>query len=150
MPDWLNTHPQLLHLLARLLIACIFGGLIGWEREARGQSAGFRTHIMVALGAAGFTLMALEYFGFDEHGARIYEGPAHIVAAIVGGVGFLGAGAILQSRGEIKGLTTAAGLWVVAAVGIAAGTGLYALSLMLTLFAAATLRLARRFEKTPP
>jgi putative Mg2+ transporter-C (MgtC) family protein len=99
----------------RLFAAAILGGLIGLEREYHGHPAGMRTHLLVAVGAATFTVLSIEAFkgpGSD---------PARIAAQIVTGVGFLGAGAILKDRAGIRGLTTAASLWAVSAVGMAAG-----------------------------
>ena len=146
MPAWLQTHIPLWELVLRLLLATLFGALVGWDRQARGQAAGMRTHMMVALGSAGFAVIAMEFLGqIREAGIGPGE-PLHIIAAVVGGVGFLGAGAIIQTGGQIKGLTTAAGLWVVAGVGTAAGAGMYLVAALLTLFAAATHSLIRRFE----
>ncbi|MGD9693020.1 MAG: MgtC/SapB family protein [Phycisphaerales bacterium] len=126
----------------RLVLSVVFAGCVGWERESRGRAAGLRTHMMVALGAAGFTTIALDVgVLLPEDGATgVSVDPVRIVAAIVGGIGFLGAGAIIQSRGEVKGLTTAAGLWVTAAIGAAAGLGLYVVAVMLTLISVLTLR----------
>ena len=150
MPAWLHTHMPLWELLLRLLLATLFGALVGWDRQARGQPAGLRTHMMVALGSAGFAVIAMEFLAqARESGVGLGE-PLHIIAAVVGGVGFLGAGAIMQTGGQIKGLTTAAGLWVVAGVGTAAGSGMYLVAALLTIFAAATHSLVRRLEASYP
>ena len=128
MPEhWIPT----LEMFTRLLIALVFGALVGWEREIRARPAGLRTHILVALGAAGFTMVAMmminEYITGRDTPVAI--DPAKIIAGIVGGVGFLGAGSIFHSKtGGVKGMTTAAGIWVVATVGVAACAGYYALS----------------------
>ena len=102
----------------RVLLAALIGGLIGGERELRRKSAGFRTSILIAMGAAIFTIVSLELTpaGMD---------PTRIAAQIVTGVGFLGAGAIMRTEKEIHGLTTAATVWVNAALGVAAGGGQY-------------------------
>ncbi|GIW74880.1 MAG: membrane protein [Phycisphaerales bacterium] len=109
----------------RLVLAVLLGVLAGFERERKGHFAGLRTHAMVALGAAGFTLIACQLF---EHVlTRSPESAGHalrIISAIVGGVGFLGAGAILHTKSDVKGLTTAAGLWAIAAAGVACGLAL--------------------------
>lgn len=132
----------------RLLSAVVCGALVGWDRESAGREAGLRTHIMVALGSAGFTLVAVEMFASLAQTDKSISGDAiRIMAAIVGGVGFLGAGAIIQSGGKVRGLTTAAGLWVIAAVGISCGAGYYSNALLITLLAFLTLRALRHVER---
>jgi putative Mg2+ transporter-C (MgtC) family protein len=147
MWDSIDLDTNLWESLIRLLIAALCGAGIGWDREALGHDAGLRTHIMVALGAAGFTLVAIE---LHEALGAVDGQPSgdvvRILAAIVGGVGFLGAGAIIQSNREVRGLTTAAGLWVTAAVGISAGTGFYANAVLITLMAVVTLSTMRHIE----
>lgn len=106
-------------LALRLTVGLILGALIGFERELHRQPAGFRTHSLVSLGAALFTVVSA--FGFSGD----LVDPTRIAAQIVSGIGFIGAGTILQYRGHIRGLTTAASLWSVAAIGTAAGAGLY-------------------------
>lgn len=110
-------------LIQRLLLAAAIGGLLGAERELRRKSAGFRTNILIALGAAIFTIAsaALATGGAD---------PTRITAQIVTGIGFLGAGTILRNRDGVHGLTTAAIIWVNAALGIAAGGGQYRLAII--------------------
>jgi putative Mg2+ transporter-C (MgtC) family protein len=105
--------------LLRLALAGVLGGLIGLEREFRERGAGLRTHLLVAVGAALFTIAGAYGFG----GVRV--DPTRVAAQIVTGVGFLGAGAIIRQGFSVRGLTTAATLWVVAAVGLAAGAGYY-------------------------
>jgi putative Mg2+ transporter-C (MgtC) family protein len=105
----------------RLLLAALLAGAVGLEREVMRKAAGFRTHMLVGLGAALFTLLSIEGFGGDGD-------PARVAAQIVTGIGFLGAGAIFREGATVKGLTTAAGLWAVAAIGMAAGAGLTALA----------------------
>src|SRR5262245_178275 len=99
----------------RLLVAAALGALVGLEREIRDPPAGMRTHLLVCLGSAGFTVLSIA--AFPAPGSD----PARVAAQIVTGVGFLGAGAILKEGATIRGLTTAASLWAVAAVGMAAG-----------------------------
>ncbi len=113
-------------LLLRLLLACLLGGAIGLEREVSGQGAGFRTHILVSLGCCLFTVVSA--YGFGPFLAGTGPGrfdPTRIAAQVVSGVGFLGGGAILRSGTGVRGLTTAASLWVVAAIGLAVGGGFY-------------------------
>ena len=125
-------------LVLRLLLAAVLAGLIGIEREVADQPAGFRTHMLVALGACLFALVSA--YSFDEldpgPGLTVRVDPTRIAAQIVTGIGFLGAGAILRSGMSVRGLTTAASLWVVAAIGTAIGLGEYSLG---TVTAAVTL-----------
>ena len=107
--------------IIRIGLAAGFGALIGLDREDRDKPAGVRTFSIVAMGAAFFSLVGLMAFGENDAGARI-------AAQVVTGVGFLGAGAILHNRGNVVGLTTAAGIWGAAAVGMGFGFGLYVLS----------------------
>ena len=106
----------------RLFLACIFGGIVGFERERNDRPAGFRTHILVSLGSA--LVMILSMYGFNDF-TSVNKDPARLAAQVVSGIGFLGAGTILRDKTSIKGLTTAASLWVVAAIGLAAGAGFY-------------------------
>jgi putative Mg2+ transporter-C (MgtC) family protein len=118
--------------LLRLALAAALGGLIGVERELRERQAGLRTHLLVALGSALFTIVGA--YGFHEFlnsGASVVD-PTRIAAQIVTGIGFLGAGAIIRQGLSVRGLTTAATLWVVAAVGMAAGAGYYSVALITT------------------
>jgi putative Mg2+ transporter-C (MgtC) family protein len=108
-------------LIQRLLLAAFLGGLLGAEREFRQKSAGFRTNILIAMGSAIFTIASLTI-------APERADPARIAAQIVTGIGFLGAGAILRTENRVHGLTTAATVWVNAALGIAAGAGQYRLA----------------------
>ncbi|HEY0244662.1 MAG TPA: MgtC/SapB family protein [Mucilaginibacter sp.] len=123
-------------MILRLFVAAILGSVIGWERERRDWTAGLRTHMMVCLGAA--LAMLVSEFGFgDVVGSKgIVLDPARVAAQVISGIGFLGAGTIMFLRNEvIKGLTTAAGLWTVAAIGLAAGGGLYIEAVAATLIA---------------
>ncbi len=119
----------------RLGLAVIFGGLVGFERETHNRPAGFRTHILVCTGSA--LIMMVSAYGFiNEFGAAYQLDPGRIAAQVVTGIGFLGAGTILQQRGSIRGLTTAASIWVVSGIGLATGIGFYvgaALATMLVL-----------------
>ena len=108
-------------VLLRLLLAAALGALLGLEREYRRKPAGLRTNILIALGSALFALVSIEI-------GRAGGTPDRIAAQIVTGIGFLGAGAILRGRGNVHGLTTAATIWVNAAIGVAAGAGLFAVA----------------------
>lgn len=136
-------------LVWRLVIAGALGAVIGLEREFRAKEAGLRTHFLVALGSALFTIVS--QYGFEplevlykhaENGARLAD-TARVAAQIVTGIGFIGAGAIMVQKQYVRGLTTAAGLWVVAAIGMAAGGGLHLLATMGTIFALIGLELFR-------
>jgi putative Mg2+ transporter-C (MgtC) family protein len=122
-----ETVPDLttLELVLRILAAAALGGLLGLEREISDQPAGFRTHILVSLGAALFTLVGA--YGVDEFFAERSPGvgfdPTRVAAQVVTGIGFLGAGAIIRQGMNVRGLTTAASLWVTAAIGTAVGLG---------------------------
>lgn len=114
-------------VLLRVVLAGVLGGAIGVEREIREREAGLRTHLLVAVGAALFTLVSAygwRDFHFSNQSGVTYD-PTRIAAQIVTGIGFLGAGAIIRQGLSVRGLTTAASLWVVAAIGIAAGAGYY-------------------------
>ena len=129
-----------LELTVRLVAALLLGAVIGWERELQRMPAGFRTHALVSLGAAIFTVIsahALTGEGSD---------PTRIAAQIVSGIGFLGGGAILHHGGTVRGLTTAASLWAVAGVGMAAGAGLYVLAAMSALLVIIGLEVFQRLE----
>lgn len=134
-------------MLARLVLATIMGAVVGWEREAQNKAAGLRTHMMVALGAATFTLATLQLFLLVEGEPSARSDPVRIIEGIVGGIGFLGAGQIIQGRGSVQGVTTAAGIWVVGGVGIACGIGHYVLASMTVGLAFLVLTLARILEE---
>ena len=130
-----------LELVLRLAVALALAATVVWEREMQRQPAGFRTHALVGLGAALF--MVVSFAAFPGQGAD----PTRIAAQIVTGIGFIGAGAILRHEGSVRGLTTAASLWTVAGVGMAAGAGLYVIALGGTVLAIVALELLDRLEK---
>jgi putative Mg2+ transporter-C (MgtC) family protein len=136
-------------LLLRLGVTMVLCGLVGLERESRDQVAGLRTHILVGLGSALFTIVSA--YGFEgligtgpPPGVRIQLDPTRIAAQIVSGIGFLGAGAIIRQGFNVRGLTTAAALWIVAAIGMAAGAGYYEGAVATTALALPALILFRR------
>lgn len=127
---------RLTRLVVRLLVAAFLGGLLGYERERAGKSAGIRTHMLVSLGAALFVLIPQQSGVSPGELTRVVQG-------VVTGIGFLGAGTILKDeRGMIRGLTTAAGIWLTAAIGVAAGTGREASAILSTALALIILILA--------
>ena len=116
-------------MLVRLALAAVGGALVGLERQIRDKPAGLRTNMLVGLGAAGFVLTAIATTQISApDGRQLSFDPTRILQGIVGGIGFLGAGAILHSRGNVHGITTAAAMWVVAAVGAACGFGQFNLA----------------------
>ncbi len=121
-------------VLLRLVLAAVLGGAVGVERELREREAGLRTHLLVALGSALFTIVsAYGFHAFLSSGASVVRAdPTRIAAQIVTGIGFLGAGAIIRQGFSVRGLTTAATLWVVAAIGLAVGAGYYSGALITT------------------
>jgi len=139
-------------VLLRLLLASLLCGAIGFERETRDQPAGFRTHILLGLGAALFTLVSA--YGFESFTRAALQGgglqfdPTRIAAQIIAGVGFLGAGAIIRQGGDVRGLTTAASLWATSAIGMAVGAGYLFGAAATTALAMATLYALRRFRST--
>jgi len=132
------TLPQYLDFFARILVACLCGGLIGLERSKRNKEAGIRTHIIVCCATALIMIISKYSFadlensvGLIQYGSRGAD-PARIAAQVVSGISFLGAGVIFKQHGAVKGLTTAAGLWATAGIGMAIGAGMYILGLFTT------------------
>ena len=125
--------------VTRLVLAVILGGLIGWERERSHKPAGLRTHMLVCLGSALITIISISYFTDDY---------ARIIAGIVTGIGFIGAGTIIaQGTKGIHGLTTAATLWVASAIGICVGVGWYVLGVIVTILIVLILFIGRLERK---
>ncbi len=128
--------------LLSLMMATFLAGLIGYEREYHGHSAGLRTHILVALGSS--LIMLLSIYGFGDF--NLDRDPARLAAQVITGVGFIGAGTIIQNGFDIKGLTTATTLWLVMAIGLAAGAGQFLLATTGSLVGLFTLTMLRKFE----
>lgn len=126
-------------IVLRLLLAYILCAAIGWERERAQRPAGLRTHILVGTGAAGFMLISI--YGFD--GLGTVRDPARVAAQIITGIGFLGAGTIWRNDSRVGGLTTAASIWVVAAIGMMAGAGMWFAALFITLLSWFTLHVVK-------
>ena len=126
-------------MIVRLILAAILGGIVGIERELTHKPAGLRTHMLVSIGAALFTITSLVNF--------VATDSARIVANIVVGIGFIGGGSIVALRGRVHGITTAASLWIVAALGFAAGMGSYIIAIAATIIVFLILQL-KKYEKT--
>ena len=135
----------LLIIVIRIFLSALFGGLIGLEREIHGCAAGLRTHILVSIGSTLFMLTSLGVAESLAEPASV--DPSRIASGVVTGIGFLGAGAIIRYGTSIRGLTTAASIWAVAAIGLSVGTGMYAASGITTLVALAILILSRLEER---
>jgi putative Mg2+ transporter-C (MgtC) family protein len=132
---------HLAHVLVRLAAAAVLGAVVGFQRERAGKPAGLRTHMLVTLGTAVFVL-ACSGSGMDS------DGLSRVIQGVVTGIGFIGAGSILKISAErnVQGLTTAAGVWMTAAVGVAVGLGSLGVALLATLSALAVLSFAKRYE----
>jgi putative Mg2+ transporter-C (MgtC) family protein len=118
-------HLPVLEVLLRLLAAAGMGAAIGWERQMREKAAGLRTHMLVSLGCASFTVVTLEMIRLSPGPVYDPADPARVVQGVLTGIGFLGAGAIFRAGDRPRGLTTAAGIWTIGAVGVACGLGAY-------------------------
>ncbi|WP_061795156.1 MgtC/SapB family protein [Serratia ficaria] len=133
-------------LLLRIALAGALGGLIGLERQLRAKEAGLRTHILVGIGSAMF--MIVSKYGFDDllSLSHVELDPSRVAAQVVSGMGFLGAGTIMIQKQVVKGLTTAAGLWVTAAIGLVIGSGLYQIGIYGTLMTLVVLEVFRQLS----
>jgi len=133
---------QVTRVLTRLLLAALLGGVLGYERERQGKAAGLRTHMLVAMGAAMFVLV-------PQQGGMTQADMSRVIQGVVTGIGFLGAGAIVKatSEGEVQGLTTAAGIWMTAAIGVACGMGRESTALLGTLLTVVILGLLPLLQK---
>lgn len=145
------AHPTTLGfavITARLVLAALFGALIGLEREWRQRPAGLRTHMLVCIASATFAILTIEIVHldmFDRDVARF--DPIRIVEAVTAGVAFLAAGVVIFSRGEVRGLTTGAGLWLAGAIGVSTGLGLWQVAALATVLTLIVLSLLHLLEK---
>jgi putative Mg2+ transporter-C (MgtC) family protein len=139
--------PDLKEIILRIVLATLLSGLIGLERELRHRGAGLRTHILVCLGSTLIMLTSLYVFDIYKDVARAQVDPGRIAAGIVTGIGFLCAGTIIRYGRSVKGLTTAASLWVTSGLGMAIGVGFYAASVTVAVVMCLVLVALRPFEK---
>jgi putative Mg2+ transporter-C (MgtC) family protein len=141
--SWLSP----LELFARLAIAGVFGALVGFDRELTNKPAGLRTHTLVSLAAALFTLITFQlYAELDAHDGNTSADPIRIIEAVTAGVAFLAAGAIIRSGGNVHGLTTGANMWLAGAIGVACGAGFYLLATLGAIFSVIIITLLRKLE----
>jgi putative Mg2+ transporter-C (MgtC) family protein len=149
--DWLSgssMHIAPWEAFLRLLAAVIVGAVVGFDRELRNKPAGLRTHILVSLAAALFTLITFElHHTVVANNADTTADPIRIIEAVTAGVAFLAAGAIIQSRGNVRGLTTGANMWLAGALGVACGAGDYTLAVFGAIFALIVLVVLGRLER---
>lgn len=138
-------------IVARLLLAAVFGAVIGFEREWRNRPAGLRTHMLVCVAAATYAILTIEIVHAPMFSADVMEDavkvdPVRIVEAVTAGVAFLAAGVVIFTRGEVQGLTTGAGMWLAGAIGVAAGLGLWQIAGLATLLALVVLGMLQVLE----
>ena len=149
--DWLlgsSMHIPPWEAFLRLFAAVLAGAAVGFDRELRNKPAGLRTHILVSLAAALFTLITFElHHAVVSGNSRTTADPIRIIEAVTAGVAFLAAGAIIQSRGNVQGLTTGANMWMAGALGVACGAGDYTLAVFGTIFAVIVLVVLGRIEQ---
>jgi putative Mg2+ transporter-C (MgtC) family protein len=134
--------------LARIAAGAALGGVIGFERDRHGRQVGLRTHLIVAMAAATFMVVSAKFVYFQHYAKDdlVAVDPSRIAASVVAGIGFLAGGSILRSGATIQGLTTAAGLWLVTAIGMCAGAGMYVEAVAVTAMGIVALTALRRFE----
>lgn len=148
----MEFHPEIWHisnfdLTIRIILALLLGGLIGLEREWNNHAAGFRTHILVCVGSASIMLLSIYGFSAFVYEPNVRTDPARLAAQVISGIGFLGAGAILRTGPTVSGLTTAASIWVVAAIGLSVGAGFYYAAVLATGLVLISLFLLNKWEK---
>ena len=136
------------HLLMRIAVGSGLGGVIGYERDRHGRPAGLRTHMIVALASATFMVISTHFVYLQHYGKEdlVEVDASRIAASIVTGMGFLAGGAIMRTGISVQGLTTAAALWLVGAIGMASGAGMYVIAVFVTLVGVFALTILRRFE----
>jgi putative Mg2+ transporter-C (MgtC) family protein len=135
------------YALLQLGLAAGLAGILGWERETLEKPAGFRTFMLVGIGSTAFTLVTMQlYAEVDTGSGRIGADPIRIVSGVIGGLGFLGAGTIIQSAGGVRGITTAAMIWVTGSIGVACGLGQYGTAVATVLLSYVVLRLGKVAE----
>jgi len=146
LPGWISAMQSFgLESMLQVFVAGLLGGLIGLEREWRGRDAGLRTNMLISMGACLFTVISIN--GFPLQGSAAQD-TARVAAQVVTGIGFLGAGAFIHTRGHTKGMTTAATIWMVAAIGMAVGVQAYGLAIFSSVATLVILRFLHPVSKT--
>jgi putative Mg2+ transporter-C (MgtC) family protein len=146
LPGWIMAMQNFgLESMLQIFLAAVLGGIIGMEREWRGRDAGLRTNMLIAMGSCLFTVISIN--GFPLQGSAAQD-TARVAAQVVSGVGFLGAGAFIHTRGHTKGMTTAATIWMVAAIGMTVGVEAYGLAIFGGLITLFVLRFLQPISKT--
>lgn len=134
-----------LSAVVRIVLSLVLGALVGMERKNKGQMAGLRTFSLISMGAC--IAMMLSIYVCQETAGLLRGDPSRIAAQVISGIGFLGAGTIIQMKGSVRGLTTAAGIWIIATIGMAVGCGLYLIAVLATLLVLFVLTLLERIER---
>lgn len=142
--DW---EQAIFGVLLPLCAAVLFGAVVGWDRESQGKIAGFRTHMLVSMGAAVFVIAALQLSLRASGDDGVSVDTARIIEGVATGIGFLGAGTIVKAKGKVEGVTTAASVWVTGAIGAACGARLYTLAVAATVFVLFVLWPAAKFKE---
>jgi putative Mg2+ transporter-C (MgtC) family protein len=143
----MRTHIPEGEIALRLTLATMFGAIIGFEREIKDHAAGLRTHMLTALAAALFTVLTFEiFYEIQSRSTQNNADPIRIVEAVTAGVAFLAAGAIISRGGQVRGLTTGAGMWLAGAIGLACGAGRYLIAFMAVILALIILSMMKRLE----
>ncbi|MBB4051910.1 putative Mg2+ transporter-C (MgtC) family protein [Devosia subaequoris] len=142
---WVDSHLPTHIIAIRLAIAAVLGALIGFEREVNTAEAGLRTHILVSVAAALFTILAFEIFHTIQDASQTNSDPIRAVEAVTAGIAFLGAGAIFRSGAGVQGLTTGAGMWLAGAAGVATSLGYYLVAAGVALLAVIVMAALRAF-----
>lgn len=144
----MESNIPVLDMALRLAVAAGLALFVGLERELRGKPAGLRSHMLVALGSAAFIIMGFDILhGISDSDSIAKLDPTRVIQGVIGGIGFLGAGSIIRSGGEIQGITTGASIWLAGAIGVAAGIHNFPLAAMITVLALIITSALGRFER---
>lgn len=144
----METNIPMQDMALRLAVAAGLALFVGLERELRGKPAGLRSHMLVALGSAAFIIMGIDVlYGIAANESIAQLDPTRVIEGVIGGIGFLGAGSIIRSGGEIQGITTGASIWLAGAIGVSAGINNFPLAIMITVLALIIMSLLGRFER---
>ncbi|MEX1220553.1 MAG: MgtC/SapB family protein [Idiomarina sp.] len=144
----MESNIPILDMALRLAVGAGLALFVGLERELRGKPAGLRSHMLVALGSAAFIIMGFDVlYGIPDSDATAKLDPTRIIQGVIGGIGFLGAGSIIRSGGEIRGITTGASIWLAGSIGVAAGIHNFPLAIMITVLALIIMSAMGHFER---